>query len=31
MVGKLHKGVTDRKGIVLFIVCSIVLYIFKSC
>jgi hypothetical protein len=31
MVDKIQQGVTDEKGIVLFIVLSIVSYKFKSC
>jgi hypothetical protein len=31
MFGKLQQGVTDQKGIILFIVLYIVLHIFKSC
>jgi hypothetical protein len=31
MAGKLQQGVTNHKGIVLFIVLCIILYIFKSC
>jgi hypothetical protein len=31
MVGKLQQVVTDQKGIALYMVLYIVLYIFKSC